>query len=583
LRTSLRRSARLVGLFVVAASLLTTLALMALSATEQIAAASTLPLAAPLPRIAPTYASAQPPAPASTRATASGSVYVMPPGFSVGAPALAGPSAAPDAADFVMDKKVMLQSEWNQTKNCATSVNSLTVYYGTPLTYCYFFYNIGTTSFITHTFTDDRLGSLGTFYQTFSPGASVGFVGVPPDGLTQDTTNTAVWTAVDQFGTSITRVDKVTVKVVVPLSGHVFIDQNGDGTRNPGETGGVADAPVRLVARPPDPKKERATTSYPSGYFEFRDVAAAGPYTVSLTVPAGYVATSPTQVPVNLVFGVPVNVNFGVRAATPTPSPTASVTLTPTDTATGGPTPTPSETPEVTPTATGTPTPTETPQSQPTIWLPMVVYISPNARPPLAPFLMPVLAPEARPSFTLSWTPIYGTKRYELQEARDVSFGGQVERVYYGDATTFEARSHGIGTHYYRVRAENLVGASEWSETRAVPVSWETEPNNALPQANGGLISDLAIYALPDDPDDFFAFIAPGKGTVTVRMEGMADQSARLMLYYDNIGNLVASDTTAPYMVSTGGSAPAGVYYIRVFAQGGFSAATPYYLIPTFR
>ena len=575
--TSSRRSARLAGLFVVAAGLLMTLALTVLSATELIAAPLT-----PVEDLARTNVTAQRAESAATRAPENGSVYVMPDRFDVGAPALARGSAAPNAADFIMDKRVMLQSEWDQTQNCATSVDSLTVYYGTKLTYCYFFYNIGTTSFITHTFTDDKLGSLGTFYQTFPPGSSVGFVGLPPDGLTQDTTNTATWTSIDQFGTSITRVDKLTVKVVVPLSGHVFIDQNGDGTRNPGETGGVADAVVRLVSRPPDPKKERATTSYPSGYYEFLDVAAAGPYTVSLTVPAGYVATSPTHIPVTLVSGVPVNVNFGLRAATPTPSPTASLTLTPTETATAGPTPTPTETPEFTP----GPTPTETPGSRPATWLPLIVSISSNARPPLAPFLMPVAPPEDRPSFTLSWTPIYGSKRYELQESRDPSFAAIVERVYHGDATTFEARSHGIGTHYYRVRAENLAGPSEWSETRAVPVSWETEPNNFLPQANTGLISDQPLFALPDDPNDFFAFVAPDNGTVTVRMEGMVAQGARLMLYYDNIGNLIASSATAPYFVSAGRAgapAPAGVYYIRVFVQKGFTAATPYYLIPTIR
>ncbi len=65
---------------------------------------------------------------------------------------------------------------------------------------------------------------------------------------------------------------------------------------------------------------------------------------MSITVPTGYVATSPIR-SASLVFGVPKIVNFGVRAATPTPTPT--------ETPTRGhdtPTQTPTERPTVTPT-----------------------------------------------------------------------------------------------------------------------------------------------------------------------------------------------------------------------------------------
>jgi len=214
-------------------------------------------------------------------------------------------------------------------------------------------------------------------------------------------------------------------------------------------------------------------------------------------------------------------------------------------------------------------------------WMPMVIFISPAAKAPLTPFLMPVTPPADQPTFTLSWTPIYGAREYELQQAEDPLFAGEVERVYYGDATTVEVRSHGIGTHYYRVRARNWVGESAWSETRAVPMSWETEPNNILPEANTGLISDQTLYALPDDPDDFFAITTSEGGPIRVRLEGMAAKGARLSLYYDNIGNLIAYDAEAPYQVEVAG--PAGTYYVRVFAQAGYTAAIPYRLVPTFR
>ena len=312
---------------------------------------------------------------------------------------------------------------------------------------------------------------------------------------------------------------------------------------------------------------------------------------MSITVPPGYVNTSPTKVGVSLVFGVAKIVNFGLRPATPTPGPTETGTPTPTQTPTEGPTPTPTQTPTEgpTPTPTQTPaqtstptaTPTETPRPRLNAWVPMVIYVSPSTQPPLTPFLMPVVPPGDRPSFILSWTPIYATRDYELQESREPSFAAPVERVYTGDATSFEARSHGIGTHYYRVRARNLAGESNWSEAQPVPVSWETEPNNVLPEANPGLLSNSTLYALPDDPDDFFSLTTSESGPIIARVDNVAATGVRLSLYYDNIGNLIASDTTAPYQVSAVG--PAGTYYVRVFAEAGYTATTPYRLIATFR
>ena len=112
-------------------------------------------------------------------------------------------------------------------------------------------------------------------------------------------------------------------------------------------------------------------------------------------------------------------------------------------------------------------------------------------------------------------------------------------------------------------------------------MSWETEPNNILPEANAGLLANEVLNALPDDPDDFFSFTTSESGPISVRLENMAGQGARLMLYYDNIGNLIAADTTAPYQVNVAG--PAGVYFVRVYVQAGHTAATPYHLAPTFK
>lgn len=501
---------------------------------------------------------------------------------------------APAAPDFRFDKKVMLRADYDAA-GCTGATDSLTVWYSTTVAYCYFVTNIGTTTWVTHTMVDDKLGSIGPVTLNLPPGGQIGLAGLPP-ALLQDVTNTATWTALDTNNTQLSRTDKVTVKVVIPLTGHVFIDQNGDGIRNPTETSGVSGVRVDLIPRPYDAKLQRQTTTFAAGYYEFLD-PAAGAYTVSVQLPAGYVATSPTQAPVTLVFPTAKVVNFGVRAATATPTPTATqtpeITFTPTETptetptasptVTEGPTPTASPTPveSFTPTATATEAGTPTSTRVPDVYLPMVIQLPPDMKPPLAPSLMPIDAPGGNPSYLISWTPIYGADGYEVEQAQSADFSTGTGVVYSGTHTSFHMPSHGIGTFYFRVRARNFVGTSTWSDVQAAQLAWETEPNNVLTEANTGVTSGATLYALPDDPSDFFHVKTNQSGLVTARIGGMVGESVRVVLYYDNIGNILMTDTTAPYEVSSYGGM--GDYYVRVFVGAGYSAIIPYELVVTYQ
>lgn len=551
---------------------------------------------------ADTVALVNPQPPRAARVTPTSPVfYVLSSASLTGTSTAAQPALSPDqpaAADFRFDKKVMLKSDWDLL-GCGAAVDSLTVYYSTTVTYCYFFTNIGSTTWVTHTMVDDKLGSIGTVKQNVPPNGQIGLAAVPP-ALLQDVTNTATWTSIDTAGAQLSRTDKVSVKVVIPLTGHVFIDQNGDGVRNPTETSGVGGAKINLTPRPANPSLMRQATSFATGYYEFLD-AVAGAYTVSVDLPVGYVATGPTQVPVSLVFGVSKVVNFGVRPATPTPTATetttpeetASATPSPTDsptatpTSTEGPTPTKTATPKdpSTPTPTPTPTFTATPTATPTTlrrgYLPVLISISADLPPPLAPTLMPITSPGARISYLLSWTPIYGANSYEVEQGRSEVFDGPNAQVYVGDRTWFDMPSNGIGTFYYRVRSRNLVGVSLWSDPQSASLSWETEPNNVLTQANTGVIANEILYALPDDPNDFFKVTTTETGWVTAAVDDMVGQNVRVVLYRDNIGNILATDTTPPYRV-TGYGEP-GDYHVRVFVGAGYSAATPYQLVVTFK
>ncbi len=153
------------------------------------------------------------------------------------------------------------------------------------------------------------------------------------------------------------------------VAGQVFVDSNGNGLPDRNEFG-FPGLPVTLT-----PGSTRVTDG--NGGFDFGAVPG-GSYSVSITPPPGYVATTASSVGIT-VAGGPVIVNFGIQlantstvivvTATPTPTPIV-VTATPTPTpvvVTATPTPTPNiiiwtATPTPTPgiivvTATPTPTP----------------------------------------------------------------------------------------------------------------------------------------------------------------------------------------------------------------------------------
>lgn len=279
----------------------------------------------------------------------------------------------PAAANFTFNKKVMLTTDFEQTQSCSGSVDALTVNYGAGVTYCYFFNNIGTTTFVTHTFNDDKLGGWGPEIINVSPGGQIGFIGENPNlPVTSTVTNIATWTAVDTAGTSVSRTDSVTVQVLPYLRGYVYIDANGNGFRDATEQSGLGLVTVQLEQA--GQIKEQATTTSPSGWYEIYDIAP-GSYTVVAQIPAGYTPTTPNIVSVTLAVGQAPIVNFGVQpAATNTPTPTltstptatptstqtATVTATATSIATATATPTETNTPDITLTVTETVTPTLT-------------------------------------------------------------------------------------------------------------------------------------------------------------------------------------------------------------------------------
>ncbi len=257
-----------------------------------------------------------------------------------------------------------------------------------------------------------------------------------------------------------------------------------------------------------------------------------------------------------------------MRIYTPTASPTASNTATATTTPTL----------TMTPTATRTRGPTTTPMMH--VYLPLVVYQRPPR--PEAPVLAAILPPGEASSYTVQWSASSSAGVYVLQRAANAGFAAPVE-VYVGPATEFPAPSAGIGSFYYRVKARNASGDSDWSSVQAVEVRWEQEPNGEPVSATGPLRADQRHYGVmagADDVNDYFYLDLAARGTVELWLTNMAEgQDYNLVLRDAGLtmrgysGNRENADEHI--LVA---DLPAGRYYVQVYNQSGSRSSRPYYL-----
>lgn len=147
-----------------------------------------------------------------------------------------------------------------------------------------------------------------------------------PAGFTATTTN-PVATTVTTDTTVHFGLRPIPTSTPVPTSiptftmaGNVYIDANSNGVKDSGEVN-YTNASVSLSG-----SAVRNTTTNTSGNYTFSNLTS-GTYTTTLTVPAGYIAT--TVNPVSASVATDTTVNFGISPV-PTASPTIIPTITPT-------------------------------------------------------------------------------------------------------------------------------------------------------------------------------------------------------------------------------------------------------------
>jgi hypothetical protein len=105
-----------------------------------------------------------------------------------------------------------------------------------------------------------------------------------------------------------------------------------------------------------------------------------------------------------------------------------------------------------------------------------------DAGPPRsAPVLDPISNPGGSYAYTLQWSQVALAEIYTLEEDDNPNFSSPAV-VYHGPGTSTKLSAQDVGTYYYRVKASNKFGSSDWSNTESVVVTIAPPP---CPQAGG--------------------------------------------------------------------------------------------------
>jgi hypothetical protein len=222
-----------------------------------------------------------------------------------------------------------------------------------------------------------------------------------------------------------------------------------------------------------------------------------------------------------------------------------------------------------------------------TVFLPLVLRDWPPI--PGKPTLHAINNPSGQGSYTVQWSSADDQAAYYiLEEAnssdfKEISNIHKVSEVYSGTNTSYNTIDKNAARYYYRVKAYNEWGESDWSTMQPVDVQWEAEGNDSSSAANGPLVSGLDYYGYPDDGDpDYYSIYLSTGGDISIILTDHASDGVWLQLWNEDLSNeLGLTKDGPPYRVEAS-NVPAGVYYVRVWTAEGSGQGTPYTLRTTF-
>jgi hypothetical protein len=214
------------------------------------------------------------------------------------------------------------------------------------------------------------------------------------------------------------------------------------------------------------------------------------------------------------------------------------------------------------------------------IYLPSVVRNWPPL--PGVPTLYAIDNPDGLRTYTIGWSSAPNADDYVLEEATDRAFS-DADQIYVGTSTSHTVSGRMTGRHYYRVKSRNAWAESGWSAVRLADVRWEVEPNDAIPQANGIIVSGLTYYGtFPGavDEKDYFFFDLSASHRVRIWLTNIpAGRNYDLVLRKANedaVAWSLQGGNADEYIEVP--SLPAGVYYVQVYRTSGAGSSQPYEL-----
>ncbi len=132
-----------------------------------------------------------------------------------------------------------------------------------------------------------------------------------------------------------------------------------------------------------------------------------------------------------------------------------------------------------------------------------------------APTLYPISNPDCDGDYTVSWSSVGGATHYVLEEDDNSSFSSPTT-VYEGPDTSTDIAGNNPGTYYYRVKACNAEGCSQWSNIESVEVwpipaapildpIFNDEPCDGDYAVSWSSVADATSYELQEDDNDAFS------------------------------------------------------------------------------
>jgi hypothetical protein len=212
--------------------------------------------------------------------------------------------------------------------------------------------------------------------------------------------------------------------------------------------------------------------------------------------------------------------------------------------------------------------------------LPVVIRIWPPV--PETPSLQPILNTGGSGDYSVNWSAAARAKTYILEEGTDSTFHDTGE-IYVGTETSYDVVGRGASRLFYRVKARNPSGESEWSNVQKLDVLWEAEPNDSSAQANGPIVSDLTYFGrFPQgalDVSDYFFFDLPAGRAVELYLTNIpAGQNYDLVLRDTSLNIRGYSGQPGNANEYINASVAAGRYLVQVYHRSGSGSSQPYHL-----